>query len=94
VYERSFDEDVPWQLGWHIGIVEFGKAERRLTQLAVLLVRVREPFHQAFLVNILNAAAAFAWVEERLLWCAFTAAYAAGGMVVFAGRFRGDSVFA
>lgn len=63
MYERSLYKDVPGQLRGHVGIVELCEAEGRFAKLAVLLLRVRQPFHQTFLVDILNAAAAFAWVE-------------------------------
>lgn len=68
----------PGQSLGHVGIVEFGEAEGRLAQLAVLFVGVTEPFHQAVLVHKLDAARAFAWVEERLIETTLAATNAAG----------------
>jgi hypothetical protein len=56
-------------------VVELGEAERRLAKLAILLLGVGEPFHQAFLVHKFDTAAALARIEERLFGGAFTAAY-------------------
>lgn len=44
-------------------VIEFCETERGLAKLAVLLLGVGEPFHQTFLVDEFDAAAAFAWVE-------------------------------
>lgn len=51
----------------HGGMVQLGEAERRLAQLAVFLLRVGQPLHQTFLVDVFDAAAALAGVEERFL---------------------------
>ena len=48
---------------WHVWVIELREPKRGFTQLAVLLLRVRQPFHQAALMNELDAAAALAWVE-------------------------------
>lgn len=96
MYQRSFEKHIPRQLRRHVRIVKFREAEGRLAQLAVLLVRVRKPLHEAFLVDILDAATAFARVEERLFGAAFAAAYAACWMglgVRLAGSFGFDGVF-
>ena len=89
MHTRPLHEHGPRQRLRHIGIVELGEAEGRLAQLAVLLVRVREPFHQAFLVDEFDAAAAFAGVEERFGGRAFAAADAA---VVRGGLGAGEGV--
>jgi hypothetical protein len=60
----------------HAGVVELGEAERGLAKLAVLLLRVRQPLHEAFLVDVFDAAAALARVEERLVCGAFPPTYA------------------
>ena len=69
----------------HVGIVELGEAEGRLAQFAVLLVRVREPFHETFLVDELDAAAAFARMEERFVGGAVGSTDATGGRLVGRG---------
>lgn len=56
-----------WQALRHIGRVQLGEAEGRFAQLAVLLLGMREPLHQAVLVDELDASTAFAGVEE--LFC-------------------------
>lgn len=52
----------------HIRIVELGEAEGCLAELTVLFLRVSQPFHQADLVNELDAATTFARVKERVIW--------------------------
>lgn len=76
------DEDGFGDAGGHSGSVELGEAERRLAKLAVLLLGVREPFHQALLVYIFDAAAALARVEKWLFDSAFAPAYPTGVSVV------------
>ena len=66
-------------------IVELGEAKGRFAQLAVLLVGVAKPFDEASLVHELDAAGAFARVEERFGRRAFGAADAAGVRVEGAG---------
>jgi hypothetical protein len=44
----------------------------------VLFVGVREPFHEAFLVDELYTAAAFAGIEQRLVDGSFATTYSAG----------------
>jgi hypothetical protein len=45
---------------------------------------VRQPFHQALLVDVFDAAAAFARIEERFLVGALSTAYATGiGLISF-----------
>jgi hypothetical protein len=60
-----------------VRVVEFGEAKGRLAELAVLLVGVRKPLHQAVLVDELDAATALAGVEERLRSGSLAAAYPA-----------------
>lgn len=59
----------------HGRMVQLGEAEGRLAQLAVFLLRVGQPLHQAFLVDIFDAAAALAGIEERLLGGALSPTY-------------------
>ena len=66
-------------------IVELGEAERRLAEFAVLLVRVTKPFYETLLVHELDAAGAFAGVEEGFGGAAFRATDAAGVRVEGAG---------
>lgn len=58
-------------------VVEFCEAKGRFTELAVLLVGMGEPLHQAVLVDELDAATALAGVEERLCSRSLTATYPA-----------------
>lgn len=50
----------------HVGRVELGESKRRLAQFAVFLLRMRQPLHQAVLVDIFDTATAFTGEEERL----------------------------
>jgi hypothetical protein len=72
------DEDARRQSLGHVRRVELCEVEGRLAQLAVLLLRVRQPLHQAVLVHELDAAAALARIEERLVSRPFASAYSAG----------------
>lgn len=45
-------------------MVELGESEGGLAQLAVLLVGVRQPLHEAVLVDMFDASAALARVEQ------------------------------
>lgn len=56
-------------------MVELGEAERRLAQLAVLLLGVGQPLHQAVLMDELDAAAAFAGIEEWFVFGSLRATY-------------------
>jgi hypothetical protein len=47
----------------HVGSVELGEAKGRFAKLAVLLLGVGQPLHQAVLVDVLDASAAFARIE-------------------------------
>jgi hypothetical protein len=49
---------------------------------------MRQPFHQAFLVDVFDAAAAFARKEQRLFSGALSSTYAAGIGFVFVGGLR------
>ena len=66
------EKDGGWDGVGHGGMVQLGEAERRLAQLAVLLLRVGQPLHEAFLVDVFDAAAALAGIEERFLGGALT----------------------
>lgn len=78
------DEYVYGQRLGHVGGVELGEAERRLAELAVLLLRVRQPLHQTVLVDKFDATAALAWIEQRLFWCTLATTYStdAGGRIL------------
>jgi hypothetical protein len=43
----------------------------------LLLLRVRQPLHQAVLVDVFYAATALAWIEQRLVRCSVAATYPA-----------------
>jgi len=66
VSSQLMQEQWEGQRLWHGAIVEFGESEGSFAEFAVLLLGVREPFLQTFLVNKLDAAAAFARVVEGL----------------------------
>jgi hypothetical protein len=51
----------------HVRMIEFRKAEWCLAELAILLLRMGEPFHQTVLMDELDAATAFARIEEWLI---------------------------
>lgn len=70
-------EDVKGQGLWHARRVQLGESKRGFAQFAVFLLRMRQPFHQAVLVNILDASAAFARVEERFAGRGFASTYPA-----------------
>lgn len=61
----------------HLRIVQLRESERGLAQLAVLLLRMRQPLHQTFLMDELDATTAFARVEQRFLLCCLASAYPA-----------------
>lgn len=77
------DEDGCWDAVRHAWVVELGESERRLAQLAVLFLCMRQPLHQALLVDVLDAATAFARVEERFIGCALASTYPARVGLVF-----------
>ena len=68
---------------WHSWMVEFGEAEGCFAEFAVLFLGMRQPLHQAVLVDVFDAAAAFARVEQRLLSGALATTYSAGVGLVF-----------
>lgn len=83
VQGSTTDEDGGRDGVGHSRVVQLGEAKGGFAELAVLLLGVRQPFHEALLVDIFDAAAALAWVEERLIQSAFAAAYSAGvGLVL------------
>ena len=59
-------------------MVELCESKGSLARLAMLLLRVGEPFHETFLVDELDAPTAFAGMEERFFSGAFSAAYSTG----------------
>ena len=63
-----------WVIPRHVRIVQLGKPEGRLTQLAVLFLGVGQPFYQARLVDELDAPTAFARIKQLVLIRAFTTA--------------------
>jgi hypothetical protein len=75
VEKQLSEEEGKRQYRRHCFIVEFGEAKWCLAQLAVLLLGVYEPFHEAFLMDKSNASTAFARVEQRLLLGRFSATY-------------------
>lgn len=68
----SLDKHSPRECLGHVGIVEFGEAKWRLAQFAVLLVRVRKPLHETFLMHEFDTAVAFARIEQRFIRRPFT----------------------
>jgi hypothetical protein len=86
VHGGAADKDGGGDAARHGGVVELGEAEGRLAELAVLLLRVREPLHEALLVDVFDAAAALAREEQRLLLSALAAADAARIRLVVVGR--------
>lgn len=50
----------------------------------MLLLRVCQPFHQAALVDELDASATFAWVEQRFFICGLSVTNAASVHVLHA----------
>jgi hypothetical protein len=65
------DEYMEGQTLGHVGRVKLGEAEGRLAELAVFLLGMRQPFHQAILMDVLYAATAFARIKERLVRSTF-----------------------
>ena len=53
-----------WKFLGHIRVVKFRKSERGLAEFTVFLLRMREPFHQAGLMDELDTSAAFARVKQ------------------------------
>ena len=83
------DENVEGQRLGHFRMIEFGEAEGRLAEFAVFLLGVGQPLHQAVLVDELDAATAFAGIEERLVRAALYSAYSAGICIGCRGRIVG-----
>lgn len=84
------DENIEGDGLWHVRGVELGEAEGCFAQFAVLLLGMGEPFHEAILVNILDAATAFARVEQGLIRCSLASAYSTGvGLDLGSGILRG-----
>lgn len=71
-------EDVEWYRLGHVGSVEFGEAKGCLAQLAVFLLGMGQPFHQAVLMDIFDASAAFARIEEGFVCGAISPTYSTG----------------
>ena len=87
------DEYIERKVVGHVRRVELSETEGRLAQLTMLLLRVGEPLHEAILVNILNATATFARVEQRLFGCTFAPAYPTGIRVDGGGGRGGRKVW-
>lgn len=62
----------------HLGRVKLREPKGGLAKLAVFLLRVREPFHQTVLVDVFDASAAFARVEQGFVGRGLAAADPAG----------------
>ena len=75
--DSSAEEDGGGEATRHVRVVELGEAEGRFTQLAVLFLRVRQPFHEALLMDKLDAPTTLARVEQGLISGSFAAAYPA-----------------
>lgn len=80
----------------HAGVIELGKAKGGFAELAVFLLGVRQPLHQAFLVDVFDAAATLARIEERFFQGTLAATYTASVclfliMIVRVGRV-GDGI--
>jgi hypothetical protein len=76
----------------HAGMVQLREAKGRLAQLAVLLLGVGQPLHQALLVDVLDTTTALARVKQRLVNCALPAAYTASVCFVSVTHVRGCGV--
>ena len=61
-----------------MSVIQFGEAERSFAEFTVFLLRMRQPLHEAFLVNILDTAAALAGEEQRFFGGSFAATYPTG----------------
>lgn len=72
------DEYVERQMLGHVRRVELCEPERSLAKLAVLLLRMRQPLHQAVLVDIFYTTTTLARKEERLVVGGFASAYSTG----------------
>lgn len=72
------DEDVERQMLWHVGRIEFGESKGCLAQLAVFLLRMRQPLHQTVLVDIFYTPTTFAREEQRLVVGGFAPANPTG----------------
>ncbi len=62
----------------HVWRIQLREAKGGLAKLTVLLLRMRQPFHQAVLVNVLDTATAFARMKQGLGIASFSSAYPAG----------------
>jgi hypothetical protein len=49
-----------------VRLIEFGEAKGGLAELTVLLLRMRQPFHQTFLMDVFDATTAFAGIKQGL----------------------------
>lgn len=76
--DRVAEEDAGGKILRHVWRIQLCKPEGGLAELAVFLLRVGQPFHQAVLVDVLDTAATFARVEERLRITSLHSAYPAG----------------
>lgn len=72
------DKYMERQMLGHVWRIELSESEGRLAQLAVFLLRMRQPLHQTVLVDIFDAPAAFAREKERLVVVGLAPADATG----------------
>ena len=63
MYHGATKEDPGGKVLWHIRRIQLCKSEWRFAELAILLLRVGQPFHQAILVDVLDGTAALARVK-------------------------------
>lgn len=68
-------KDAPRESARHLGRVELGETKRGLAQLAVFLVGVRQPFHEAILVDKHDAASTLAREVQGLFLVSLGTAY-------------------
>lgn len=77
-------ENEYWNGIGHLWRIELGEAKGCLAELAMLFLRMGQPFDQAILVNELDATTAFARVEQRLFLGTLATTYPAGVLVFHA----------
>lgn len=59
---------------WHFWIIELSEPEGRFTQFTVLFLRVRQPFHQARLMNEFDTPATPAGIKQLVIFQALPTA--------------------
>lgn len=55
--------------------IQLRKSERRLAQLAMLLLRVGKPLHETVLMDIFDTPATFARIKQGFFLCPFASTY-------------------